>query len=604
MRSPVTPNILPKSSDNNSHFINACDYNVKQFKPKPKVKPIQGKNLTVLSCNIRGWQSKQESLSNIARARKADIIMLTETHCSGDKAPKIKGYTTYHRNRTSRSKGGLAILVFDSISKFVTKLESSIEPSEFFSIRLDCFDPHLIVMNHYGIIEGQYTNIEILKIQAQLFNTFENHAESGAVVLLAGDFNNHIANLMGMSQNSNNKLSAGGKNLASWVNDKGLHLLNQMDQSHTHFDRSSKNKESNILDLAIMNEKHWVKKFEVDKQLEATPYRIRKVKGGRKRFYTDHTSIFIELAPNWSKKPITNKITNWNYSKKGGDDAFADLTDRFSDEFSRKIREEKDIDALYEWYIIQMDKLKMEAYGKTTSTISKAKKVDDSKMWHNRLKEVSKSIDTLGKHKINDKVWELRNKISNKYSDKQFVSVKDPHTGALTQDRQSTYNTILDYNFDLLRKDKIVKDAELEKLDAESDLLIECGKELLEDEDEKSITYEEFEEVLTKVKLANKAVYRDLVKAGDWFKRAYFEMINRMYSKEEMPLCFADTVLMKLFKNKGSRNDLKMNRFIHLKDYTPKILERCIMVKLEKKMSHATPNFQIGGQKMCSTTEH
>ena len=61
---------------------------------------------------------------------------------------------------------------------------------------------------------------------------------------------------------------------------------------------------------------------------------------------------------------------------------------------------------------------------------------------------------------------------------------------------------------------------------------------------------------------------------------------------------------MQLFKNKGSRNELKNNRFIHLKDHCPKLLERLIMLKLERRLSSATPNFQIGGQKMSSTTEH
>ena len=147
------------------------------------------------------------------------------------------------------------MLVFDKISKYVTKLESSQEPSEFFSIRLDCFEPALVLINFYGIIETQYTKNDLLKIQSEIFSTYQTHLETGSNVLLMGDFNSHIGQKLGMVNNANKKVSPGGLNLANWVEDNELFLLNQMDQSHTHYDASNRG-ESNVLDLAVINDKN------------------------------------------------------------------------------------------------------------------------------------------------------------------------------------------------------------------------------------------------------------------------------------------------------------------------------------------------------------
>ena len=68
---------------------------------------------------------------------------------------------------------------------------------------------------------------------------------------------------------------------------------------------------------------------------------------------------------------------------------------------------------------------------------------------------MTKCISSLGKKKLSDKVWELRQKTSGKYSDRQFVSVVNPKTGKLTRNRRETNEVVLDYNHELLRKTKL-----------------------------------------------------------------------------------------------------------------------------------------------------
>ena len=82
-------NEIPKSKESN------CKLNNQKAK-------IEQKDLKILTSNIRGWRSKSESLSNVAKTKQPDIIILTETHCSGNVAPSVKGYTTYFENRKSK----------------------------------------------------------------------------------------------------------------------------------------------------------------------------------------------------------------------------------------------------------------------------------------------------------------------------------------------------------------------------------------------------------------------------------------------------------------------------------------------------------------------
>ena len=110
--------------------------------------------------------------------------------------------------------------------------------------------------------------------------------------------------------------------------------------------------------------------------------------------------------------------------------------------------------------------------------------------------------------------------------------------------------------------------------------------------------------VLDKIKLDNKNVYRDLTKSGWLFKSALLSFYNRCYKDEKIPKVWEETVLMKLYKNKGKRTDLKMNRFIHLKSFLPKTFEKLVMNKIEGRLDKKTPQFQIGGRKKSSTTEH
>ena len=556
--------------------------------------------------NCRGLQSKIDTVANILVDGGIDVALLCETHNQGSKNLKIPDYECYFHNRVLREKGGTAIYVHKKWGPATMKLETGLDHNEFFIIRIEGTEPNLILIIFYGVIESQFGVDEVRAMQADLFQLVTKYSEEGNQIFWCGDFNNSIGNNLGLKGNSET-ISQGGRDLVDFVTEQGLTLLNARDPVHTHFDRSVGT--SKVLDFVFSNVPETVTKFEVDKTLGFTPYRLKKDKGRHSMVHSDHVgikwSVNVTLAQVKSSKRVM-----WNMSKPNGGYRYEEATDARADLIENKMLETDDVDEISEFIYEMVDEAKTVAYGKITRTKSQLKRLSDKLIWRKRTKEVQKAIASVeaDKFKTNDRIWEMRSRLSDKFSDQQFVGVKNPQTGEMTKTKEDTFQCILDYNYGLLRKDN----------EEEEELLTECQKELgtakeeavklafsiKEFEEDESLEYDDYLRVIEKVRLNNKNVYSDFMKSGEKFKQVIFKFFNWCYIKEIMPRSFYTTQLLKLYKGKGVRAELKSNRFIHLKPWMPKLYEKMLMTKIEGRMFSNTPDLQVGGQKQGSTNEH
>ena len=99
-----------------------------------------------------------------------------------------------------------------------------------------------------------------------------------------------------------------------------------------------------------------------------------------------------------------------------------------------------------------------------------------------------------------------------------------------------------------------------------------------------------------------KKLYNFLVKAGDEFKEAIFCLCKRILEDEEIPERFYLTQLLQLYKGKGSAQELKNSRFLHLKEWLPRLCE-AMVVEGGLSLKNST-KFQIGGQPGMRTQFH
>ena len=88
---------------------------------------------------------------------------------------------------------------------------------------------------------------------------------------------------------------------------------------------------------------------------------------------------------------------------------------------------------------------------------------------------------------------------------------------------------------------------------------------------------ESFKRVLKKFKDNDKRNYDFLVKTGEKFKEGVFRLCRRMIEEEEFPCNFDNTTLHQIFKGKGKRDVLSINRFIHSKEWLPRTVEGMVV---------------------------
>ena len=74
-------------------------------------------------------------------------------------------------------------------------------------------------------------------------------------------------------------------------------------------------------------------------------------------------------------------------------------------------------------------------------------------------------------------------------------------------------------------------------------------------------------------------------------------MCNRMFELEQFPETFSETTLHMLFKKKGRAEDLNNNRFLHCKEWWPRVAEGLVVEDgLKGPLIQGSSIYQIGGQ--------
>ena len=68
-----------------------------------------------------------------------------------------------------------------------------------------------------------------------------------------------------------------------------------------------------------------------------------------------------------------------------------------------------------------------------------------------------------------------------------------------------------------------------------------------------------------------------------------------MIEEENFPGRFDETTLQQLWKKKGFKEDLNNHRYIHLKDWLPRLCESLMVGKMKEDILRGGTSYQIGG---------
>ena len=267
------------------------------------------------------------------------------------------------------------------------------------------------------------------------------------------------------------------------------------------------------------------------------------------------------------------------------------------------------------------NKIKYKAFGKTKPATERAKKrrlvnkakpaqgLDDEE---ERARSLLQEQSQLLANKINEIKEQRHGRVSNVFKMREEVSggkkqsqephaVLDPKTKQTVFSAEEIKRVNLEHCVNVLSNN-----APNPKVVALLNLESEVHDLMMEDttDQETNITEDDFKETIAKLKKKNKKSYYFLIRAGKQFQDVIFKLCRRMIKEE----CFLNriflTTLYQLWKHKGSRQDLSTYRYLHIKDWLPKVTE-CLTVRLMKDDILQSGNkYQIGGIPGHRVEEH
>ena len=567
--------------------------------------------LRFMNSNVRGFWSKKETVENILNKEEVDICVLTETHSTGNNFPEIKNFKTYYRNRRERNKGGIAVLVRESDSKYVTKIAEGEKENEWLALRFTNTSPNLVVIAYYGSQSNSFGvggKAQIRTHIHELFAQVKTHVQKGDFIQLLGDFNLHIGreripkNHMVMDRN--------GRVFLDWVKECELEFLNNLSDNPTTFVNRSAKDDSEVkkcvLDFVLTNKPEAASNFRTDSEIEErrkfTPYGVRLKRGSTYRVYADHMAILYDIKVDWRNKGF-DKTSIWNYAKPGGDIKFDIATSNKFNFLVNKVYHESDINKVMKAFRTAITKSKFQSYGKVTCTERRIKVINDRLIWKQRVKDLNKLEEMFAKEKEANRVYKTRAAVIKGQRDRQTVAIEIEGSTEMVEDLDEIFDHVLLFNQKNMEKVPPA-DTEVEELMEQKGRII---KEMLEDhnvrEFPQELPWKVFLKVMKRVIRQKKGVFRDIIKSGKDFKYALYLFLNRIYSNEELPSDTVITWLTKIWKKKGSRGKLKDNRFIHMKEGIVKFLEKCIVEIISEKINEATPQMQAGSRPGRSTRD-
>ena len=94
------------------------------------------------------------------------------------------------------------------------------------------------------------------------------------------------------------------------------------------------------------------------------------------------------------------------------------------------------------------------------------------------------------------------------------------------------------------------------------------------DEDEDTITREDFDKRLKILNSKCKDKYSFTLKSGNGLKNCIFELFCKIWATENKPEQWRNTIIIQLFKSKGDPSDFNNQRNIHTKEEYPKFFLR------------------------------
>ena len=591
-----------KEAKNNltKHFREAIKGQTNLIKINEGDKPEAGR-FVIATMNTAGLRSKAQTVNNIARLNQVNAIVVSETHYSAKAKPYLSSYfKVFNKNRDkykNACKGGIAVFLDPVHSDNAVVIDCGLEnEEEFITVKINNYSPPIALFACYGP-QQTTKNADLDKLWSKYINLWTKYIEQGLHLVICGDLNAAVGLKGGLTRNDPSTNRA-GEIIMKAVEEMNLTILNSKEEGdqRTHVDRSSGL--SRCLDYVITNMEETCKEVVIDNTLDATPYKVvLRNNTPEQRKYSDHKTILtrFQLQPKQMEKyiPRTKFIKNAETRAR-----YALETDMIADKGLKMILDGDNPQKINNLIKRELKKAKYKSF-KVVKSAKQPEIVEDEVIYWHLIRKMEKEVDDLQSMKLNNQIYEVRKqrKIAERGDPLHVLMAED---GSIMDTKELIEDTLLLHNKNLLsRKEHAKSYSELHQMKRK---LLNTLKET-EIEEFESLTLDDYLRVVNKVLTKKKPMMMDFIDSSARFKVFIYWMIKLVYDTEQLPEDFYKTELVALFK-KGSALDPNNYRFIHLKEWLPRLLEMCIHVKIDKVFDTKTPEAQTGGMKASDTCEH
>ena len=137
------------------------------------------KHLKILQWNAEGIQNKKMSLNERLKKEDIDIACIQETHLKDALRLHIRGYEVIRKDRKDRIKGGVAILVRNSIPYQELQVDTGNE-AEIHGVVLTVGQEKIIFFNEYCPVDKDLSlsRIETSETNCLVVGDFNSHSEA------------------------------------------------------------------------------------------------------------------------------------------------------------------------------------------------------------------------------------------------------------------------------------------------------------------------------------------------------------------------------------------------------------------------------------------
>ena len=605
------------------------EQNKNSTKKRTKRKKTMEKKLreiTVYYNNIRGMQSKMDSLVDAIEETRPTFFALVETHLEdGEKIDEIEGYTPIRNNR-NKLGGGVMIGVRNEIFGSVVQLETlNTESMEQIWIEVGTKTKYKI-----GVIylpRGEKANIKEIKetydaIQQEIWKG----KEKGQRILVLGDFNSKTKYAGGPDK--------GGKELERMVKEMECAIVNEMQVTTGKWTRVEKDKKS-VLDYMIVDKKDSasITSLLIDEDHKYTPFHLITEEGFIREKFTDHNAMVCNIR--------------WTLEAREKEEPREIMGKRGMAKFQRIINEEKvsrllqGKGSLQERYntwmeriesIIKKCKTKVKKKKEQCSRVrllmrarQKVKKAKSTKMRRIRKKllgmhiieekqqrfarKIKKTVEELrrnGGGMKEESFWEFKRKLKGKQQETATEMMNEK--GELVSGKEEIIDVYKNFYINLFKKEDKTNQSEEQKR-AERKVEEKMGniRKIARTQDPLKVTETEVRKVVNELKRKKAPDLEDF--RNEYLKGGGEEMIlslvtlfNQILKELSVPEQWAKVKVKSIYKNKGKRTEMKNRRGIFLTNVVSKAFEKVLLEKVGPGMK--ITRFQNGGQKKRSTKDN